>query len=103
MKSRLMLLLVPLFANCYTSYSTPGGSLYQNATMNRDVPQATTVGGRTGESCVSAFFSLISSGDASIKAAAAMGGITTVKTVDYRVESMLGSMYVKTCTIANGD
>jgi len=99
----LALFLIQCSTNQSGGYVAPSGSVMQNTTLNRDIPAVTAVGGRTGEACVTAYFNIISSGDASIKAAAAIGGISTVKSVDYRIENLLGSVYAKTCTIANGD
>lgn len=84
-------------------YSAPMGSIVQNTTLNKDVSTATPVGAKSGEACVSGILGIISSGDASIKAAAANGGLTKVNAVDYKVDNLLGSVITKTCTIARGD
>jgi hypothetical protein len=84
-------------------YAAPNGSIIQNTTLNKDVSTSTAVGGKSGEACVSGLLGIMSSGDASIKAAAAAGGISTVKSVDYKNDNLLGSVLTKTCTIANGD
>jgi len=84
-------------------YSAPSGSIMQNTTLNHEVPAPSGVGGKSGEACVVGYLGIISSGDASIKAAAAAGGISTVKTVDYKNDNLLGTLIAKTCTIANGD
>ena len=86
-----------------SGYSAPSGSIVQNITMNKDVSTSTAVGAKSGEACASGILGLISSGDASIKAAAAAGGITKVNAVDYKNDNLLGSVLTKTCTIARGD
>src|SRR6185295_19576152 len=60
-------------------YAAPSGSIMQNTTLNHEVPAPSGVGGKSGEACVVGYLGIISSGDASIKAAAAAGGISTVK------------------------
>ena len=84
-------------------YTAPAGSIIQNTTLNKEVSTATPVGAKSGEACVSGILGLISTGDASIKAAAAAGGITKVNAVDYKNDVLLGSVLSKTCTIARGD
>ena len=84
-------------------YSAPAGSIIQNTTLNKEVSTATPVGAKTGEACVTGYVGIVSTGDASIKAAAAAGGITKVNAVDYKVDNILGSLIASTCTIARGD
>ena len=84
-------------------YQAPSGSIMQNTTLNKDVSTATDLGSRTGEACTGAILGIISSGDGGVKAAAAAGGITTVKAVDYKVDNLLGSVLANTCTIVHGD
>tara|TARA_Y100001937_G_scaffold128452_3_gene204801 strand:- start:11807 stop:12022 length:216 start_codon:yes stop_codon:yes gene_type:complete len=71
--------------------------------MNKDVSEATNIGSRSGASCVQSYLGMISFGDASIKAAAATGGIQTVKAVDYSELAVLTFFYNRFCTIAHGD
>ncbi|MCB1326570.1 MAG: hypothetical protein KDK35_15140 [Leptospiraceae bacterium] len=89
-------------------YSAPSGSIMQNTvlhTTSQDGLQGgpTDLGSRTGEACASGILGIISSGDAGVKAAAAAGGITTVKGIDYRNDNLLGSVLSNTCTIVHGD
>ena len=84
-------------------YGAPSGSIIQDTTFNKDVSTSTPVGAKSGEACASGILGIISTGDASIKAAAAAGGITKVNAVDYRNDNLLGSVLAKTCTIARGD
>jgi hypothetical protein len=85
------------------TYEAPSGSILQNTTMNKDVSTATAVGAKTGEACASGILGIVATGDASIKAAAAAGGITKVNAVDYKNDNLLGSVLAKTCTIVRGD
>ncbi len=85
-------------------YEAPSGSIIQNTVMHQgSLGQPTDLGGKTGEACASATVGIISGGDAGVKAAAAAGGITTVKAVDYRTDNLLGSVLSNTCTIVYGD
>lgn len=86
-----------------TSYGAPTGSVYTDVILNKDVTTPTRIGTREGTACAAGYLGIISGGDASIKAAAALGGITEVKAVDYRVRRTLSSVIVETCTIAHGD
>jgi hypothetical protein len=60
------------------------------------------VGSKRGESSVTAIFGLVSTGDASVKAAARAGGISQVKRVDYEFYNFLG-VYQRFTTVAHGD
>ncbi|MEQ8352017.1 MAG: TRL domain-containing protein [Leptospiraceae bacterium] len=91
-----------LLGACGT-YQPPYGYIYHNTRMNKDVSEATNIGSRSGASCVQSYMGMISFGDASIKAAAAAGGIQTVKAVDYSELSILTFFYNRFCTIAHGD
>ena len=84
-------------------YNPPYGYMYHNVRMNKDVSEATNIGSRSGASCVQSYMGLISFGDASIKAAAAAGGVQTVKAVDYTELSILTFFYNRFCTVAHGD
>ncbi|MCR9143297.1 MAG: TRL-like family protein [bacterium] len=88
-------------------YSAPGGSLLNNTvlhTTGQDGLQGgpTDLGSKTGEACTGNILGIIASGDAGVKAAAAAGGITTVKGIDFRNDN-LWSIMQNTCTIVHGD
>lgn len=84
-------------------YAAPNGSIIQDTTLNKDVSSATAVGSKTGKACVKGFVGIVSSGDASVKAAAAAGGINKVNAVDYQNNNLLGSVIAETCTIVRGE
>ncbi|MBU42144.1 MAG: TRL-like family protein [Spirochaetaceae bacterium] len=94
---------VLLLAGACGTYQPPYGYIYHNTRMNKDVSEATNIGSRSGASCVQSYLGMISFGDASIKAAAATGGIQTVKAVDYSELAVLTFFYNRFCTIAHGD
>ena len=58
-------------------------------------------GTKTGEACASSILGLIATGDASISAAKAAGGITQVAHVDHDDFGILG-IYASSCTIVVG-
>lgn len=87
-------------------YSAPSGSIMQDTSLalrNDTFAPGTPVGAKSGEACVTAYLGIVSSGDASLKAAAAKGGITKIYYTDYKNDNLLGSTIQKTCTIARGD
>ena len=94
---------VLLLATACGTYQPPYGYIYHNTRMNKDVSEATNIGSRSGASCVQSYMGMISFGDASIKAAAAAGGIQTVKAVDYSELAIMTFFYNRFCTIAHGD
>jgi hypothetical protein len=58
-------------------------------------------GTKTGEACASSILGVFASGDASIAAAKAAGGVTQVAHVDHTISTILG-IYASTCTIVVG-
>ena len=60
------------------------------------------VGSKVGESSCGFLFWLPMNGDASVRAAAGNGGITTVSTVDMKVTTYLG-FYTTVTTIVTGE
>lgn len=59
-----------------------------------------TSGPKEGRSCVTSYFGIFATGDASVEAAAANGGITNVKSVEALVNSkiVIGTF----CTVVHG-
>lgn len=95
----ILLLLTPgLFAHC-GAY----GSVYQNTIKPETTAGVTNVGSLTGIACSTSYVATVATGDSSIKAAAAAGGISTVKAIDKRLLTVLGSVYVRECTHVHGD
>lgn len=60
------------------------------------------MGSKRGESSVKSYAFLVSVGDASVKSAAAAGGISNVKHVDYDFYNFLG-VYQRFTTVVYGD
>lgn len=86
--SGLPLLPVP-FDTVYTDASGP-----QLVTGN-------PVGKRKGEACASSVLGWVTTGDASVRAAADAGGITRIVSVEYAYQNVLG-VWAKYCTIVSG-
>lgn len=95
--------LVFLLAFLISCSGAPSGIIFQHTIEHKDSPGVSTIGSRTGLACNVSYFGLISTGDAGIRAAAASGGITTVRAVDYSKYRILGIIFQRTCTIAHGD
>ena len=60
-----------------------------------------SLGSKEGRACAQSILGLVAQGDASIKAAAAEGGITKVSSVDHYTRNMLG-VIGEYCTIVRG-
>ncbi len=100
MKKLLGLLLVVMFlSGCATPY--PMGALYTEVCF----PVAAGEGGggnKVGTAKSTSILGLVATGDASLKAAMANGGITRAKHVDYQVKNILG-LYGEYTTTVYGD
>lgn len=60
------------------------------------------LGSKSGEASTSSILALVATGDASIQAAAANGGVTNIHTLDYKYFNVLG-VYQKYTTIVHGE
>ncbi|MEK7484659.1 MAG: TRL domain-containing protein [Planctomycetota bacterium] len=99
--SRIILLSIALslFIVGCVGLPVPVGGLYTNATVPHSANGGP--GGKTGEAKVGFIIGIVT-GDASIKAAANAGGISDVKTVDYKIFNILG-VYGHVTTVVTGD
>ena len=86
-------------AGCMPVYSPAIGLLYTE--VHGPVDAGTTVGKKEGRACAQSILMLVATGDASIKAAAANGGITKIASVDHYSRSVLG-IIGDFCTIVRG-
>ncbi len=59
------------------------------------------IGTKEGRACAKSYLGIVGTGDASIKAAAAAGGITNVTSVDHEVKHMV--LIGDYCTIVRGN
>lgn len=63
---------------------------------------ATSAGGsKEGQSCANSILGLFATGDASIEAAAAAGGVNTISSIDHHTTNLLG-IFGTYCTIVRG-
>lgn len=94
----LSLLLLGGCAGTPTMQEVPG-SLYADYKMAQDAEGP--VGVKTGKACATSILGWFSSGDASIEAAAANGGITSVTSIDRTSKNILG-IHATYCTVVHG-
>lgn len=78
----------------------PTGMLYTDAQTGSHITE-NNIGKKKGEACASSILGLVTTGDASIRAAADAGNITSISAVDSRMTNILG-IYAKFCTIVSG-
>lgn len=88
-----------VLAGCLPVYSPAIGLLVTD--VSGPIHSNGAVGSKRGEACAQALLMLVASGDASIKAAAANGGITRIDSVETHSKSYLG-FYATFCTIVRG-
>ncbi len=88
-----------LLSGCMPVYSPVMGVLFTD--LKGPLDAGSTVGAKEGTACVETIMGLIARGDASIKAAAADGGIRKIGSVDHRTENILG-IFARFCTIVRG-
>lgn len=94
---------VLMLFGCAGPYS-PGFiiSEYDAPMCSPDDASGLDIGAKTGQAQMINYLGWIATGDASIATAAANGGISKVKTVDYHYDTLLGIIN-KTTTIVTGD
>lgn len=88
-------------SGCARTAAPAIGSIY-TSTVAPVTATASEAGSKTGEATVSSVLGIIATGDASIAAAAKNGGITKIKTVDYKAFSILG-IYATYTTVVTGE
>ena len=66
-----------------------------------DTATTATAATRTGKACATSILGWVATGDASVTAAKANGGITTVSVVDHTARSILG-LFGEWCTVVKG-
>jgi len=89
-----------LLSACAMAMSPVMGSLYTDVKgpLSATSSQANT---KEGKSCANGILGAIATGDASIEAARAAGGITQISSVSYHTTNILG-LYATFCTIVRG-
>ncbi len=97
MKFITILIVVFMLAGC-ASY-VPMGAIYTDGKMG--IQAASGAGGKMGRACMTSILGLVATGDASIEAAKAAGGITEVTNINYEVNNILG-IYGQYCLVVQG-
>jgi len=88
---------------CYAGMATfndAPGLLYSDIKGPRDAEGP--IGPKQGEACSTSILGLVSTGDSSVVAAAAAGGVRNVTTVDRSSHNILG-IYAQYCTEVHGN
>lgn len=85
---------------CQIVASPMAGGLF-NETKYGDVATTHNSATKEGKACGSSILGLVATGDASVAAAKAAGGITTVASVDHYAKNILGILG-EWCTIVKG-
>lgn len=88
-------------SGCAMTTTPAMGGLYTN-TVAPVTATASEAGSKTGEATVSSILGIIATGDASIATAAKNGGITKIKTVDYKSFNILG-IYATYTVVVTGE
>jgi hypothetical protein len=104
MKLVVMGLLMGMFlviSGCAVTMAPATGFIYTNTKAPMMATTHTTATKEGTAKCTS-ILGLIASGDCSIEAAAAAGGITRIKTVDYESRNILG-LYATITVIVRGE
>ena len=79
----------------------PMGMLYSGETLPVTATSNAT-GMKTGQACSTSILALVATGDSSIAAAKANGGISQVSSVDWNISNILG-IYGEYCTVVHGN
>jgi hypothetical protein len=85
---------------CQIVYSPMAGTSF-NETKYGNIATAETATTKEGKACGSSILGWVATGDASIAAAKANGGITKVTSVDHYAKNILG-IFGEWCTIVKG-
>lgn len=97
--SILALVIIAPLVGCQGVPSVAAGAFF--ADVHNPGHAKGALGSKRGEACASSYFMLFGTGDASIVAAAANGGIKNVENVDSHTTNLLG-IVGKYCTIVYG-
>lgn len=99
--SLVMVAIFIFISGCATSYVPLVGNLFSADVKGPIAATANEGGSKVGTSTATMLLG-ISSGDGSVETAAKNGGITKIKTVDVKINHVLG-IYVAATTIVTGE
>jgi hypothetical protein len=97
MKFVVILTLALMLAGCATYI--PMGAVYTHGKMGVQAGSGATE--KTGKACMTSIVGIVATGDASIEAAKAAGGVNEVVNMNYEVCNILG-IYGKYCLVVTG-
>jgi hypothetical protein len=97
----LILFLAFHLSGCMAVRSPAIGLLFSEVTWDGEVTRG-SMGGKEGKACAQSILGLVAQGDASVKAAARDGGITSITSVDHYTKNLLG-IIGDYCTIVRGN
>lgn len=97
MKYIALLGVVLMLAGCASYW--PAGWAYTEAKMG--VQAGSGAADKTGRACVQSILAIVATGDASIEAAKAAGGIKEVVNMNYEVKNILG-IWGEYCLVVKG-
>lgn len=100
-KALLLAIVATAFTAGCAQFPYQTGNFYTDATAPFQATNNAT-GTKMGEACMSNILGIISTGDASIDAAAKMGGVASISTVDTSFFTILG-LFSTTCTKVSGN
>ena len=92
-------LVAALTTGCMPIYSPAIGTIFTE--LQGPLDTTGSVGPKEGRACVQSILGLIATGDASIKTAAANGGISKIGSIDHYSRNILGILG-EFCTIVRG-
>jgi len=96
----LVVLMLAGLTGCLPVASPAIGVFYTDVKYG-DLATTSTAAAKEGKACAQSIMGLVASGDASVAAAKAAGGITEVSQVDHSATSVLG-IIGEWCTIVKG-
>ncbi len=95
----LLAVVAVALSGCAIVQSPAVGLIYTEVQYGDTATTAT--GTRTGKACATSILGWVATGDASVTAAKANGGVTTVAVVDHTARSILG-IFGEWCTVVKG-
>jgi hypothetical protein len=95
-------LFAAFVTGCATSPQPKAGLLFSDFKGPNEASMGKDDGKKMGQSCASSVLGLVGWGDASIETARAKAQIQNIAAVDYKAFSVLGFVYMQTCTQVSG-
>jgi hypothetical protein len=84
----------------FMGQGVPSGAIYADA-QTPIMATENQIGKKKGEACAVSILGIITTGDASIRAAADAGGVKEMSAIDAKITNILG-IWAKYCTVVSG-